>query len=616
MIKKLIPFLLLAGSMFGRSVLTGYCENGAQRVSFQGVQSTTYVQRSYPSCTVTVYTAGTTNLATIFSDLAGTAQANPFVANPTGFYTFWADGGNYDIVLSGGGLVTSVTTHASVGSADPGALLIANNLSDLNSTSTARTNLGLGTSATEDVGTTTGTVAAGDDSRFPTSGQKDALAGTSGTPSSTNKYVTNDDTSTSSSASKVVRAQASGLVAPGFLDYTGQYATSGQPGFLSASDWSTFNGKQGSGNYVTALTGDVTATGPGSVAATIAAGAVTNAKLDNMATQTIKGRNTAGTGTPEDLTTIPSGVQDNITRLGTIVAGSIPYSLVTGTPTQVNAESDGTTKGVVTFPSADFTCTSGLCDLNFTSGQKATGSQSGFLSSTDWTTFNGKQASGNYITGTTGDVVATGPGSVAATIQADAVTTTKIINNAVTLAKIQTIGTGEVLGRSTAGTGNVEELTTLPNGVQDNITRLGTVTTGAVPYSILTGVPNAPIITNLVCTGTATSSTTLYVKLYGSACTNTTNTIAGLTRLLVQRNGTIKNLRVLSGTAGTAANSGIVTIALASTGNTVVTCTVGTGTSCTDTTHSAAVTASDQIYVSVATQGTETLADVLIAFEY
>lgn len=40
------------------------------------------------------------------------------------------------------------------------------------------------------------------------------------------------------------------------------------------------NAKQASGNYVTALTGDVTASGPGSVAATIASNAVTQAKLD------------------------------------------------------------------------------------------------------------------------------------------------------------------------------------------------------------------------------------------------------------------------------------------------------------------------------------------------
>lgn len=41
-------------------------------------------------------------------------------------------------------------------------------------------------------------------------------------------------------------------------------------GYLSSTDWNTFNGKQASGNYITALTGDVTASGPGSVAATVA----------------------------------------------------------------------------------------------------------------------------------------------------------------------------------------------------------------------------------------------------------------------------------------------------------------------------------------------------------
>jgi hypothetical protein len=58
----------------------------------------------------------------------------------------------------------------------------------------------------------------------------------------------------------------------------------------------------GGGGGITALTGNVTASGSGSVAATIANDAVTNAKAANMATATIKGRVTAGTGDPEDLT--------------------------------------------------------------------------------------------------------------------------------------------------------------------------------------------------------------------------------------------------------------------------------------------------------------------------
>ena len=56
-----------------------------------------------------------------------------------------------------------------------------------------------------------------------------------------------------------------------------------------------------SGDQTITLTSDVTGSGTGSFATTIAADAVTNTKLANMATATFKGRTTAGTGDPEDL---------------------------------------------------------------------------------------------------------------------------------------------------------------------------------------------------------------------------------------------------------------------------------------------------------------------------
>jgi len=65
------------------------------------------------------------------------------------------------------------------------------------------------------------------------------------------------------------------------------------------------------------------------------------------------------------------------------------------------------------------------------------------------TQLNGKQATGNYITDLTGDVTASGPGSVAATIA----------NDAVTYAKMQNVSaTDKLLGRSSAGAGDIEEI--------------------------------------------------------------------------------------------------------------------------------------------------------------
>lgn len=57
-----------------------------------------------------------------------------------------------------------------------------------------------------------------------------------------------------------------------------------------------------------------------------------------------------------------------------------------------NAAADGSTKGAASFTAADFNASSGNISLDYTNAQKATTSTIGFLTDTDWDTFNGKQA--------------------------------------------------------------------------------------------------------------------------------------------------------------------------------------------------------------------------------
>lgn len=137
-------------------------------------------------------------------------------------------------------------------------------------------------------------------------------------------------------------------------------ATTSTNGYLSSTDWNTFNGKQASGNYITALTGDATATGPGSVALTLATvnsnvGSFTNASF----TVNSKGLITAASSgsAPEVPLTFSTGLTrttNTITsNLSTGIVGG--QSVIGGTAASENltlVSTSNATKGFIIFGSS------------------------------------------------------------------------------------------------------------------------------------------------------------------------------------------------------------------------------------------------------------------------
>jgi len=116
-------------------------------------------------------------------------------------------------------------------------------------------------------------------------------------------------------------------------------------GYLSSTDWNTFNGKQASGNYITALTSDVTASGPGSVAATIASNAVTSAKFRQSVGLSVVGNSSNSTANVGDITAVSD--KQVLRRAGTLLGfGAIDLSssnAVTGTLANANTTASAST---------------------------------------------------------------------------------------------------------------------------------------------------------------------------------------------------------------------------------------------------------------------------------
>ena len=140
-------------------------------------------------------------------------------------------------------------------------------------------------------------------------------------------------------------------------------ATTSVSGYLTSTDWNTFNGKQAAGTYVNSVsgtTGRITSTGGVTPVIDLASGVAT-------------------AGTTGSSTLIPVVTIDTYGRVTSITTASNPQGTVTSvTGTAPVVSSGGATPAI--------------------SMAAATGSVNGYLTSTDWTTFNGKAPSVTYTT--------------------------------------------------------------------------------------------------------------------------------------------------------------------------------------------------------------------------
>jgi hypothetical protein len=271
----------------------------------------------------------------------------------------------------------------------------------------------------------------------------------------------------------------------------------------------------------------------------------------------------------------------------------------------------------------------------------------------------------------TGDVTGSGTTSFAATIGANKVTTATINANAVTLAKMDasnatankmllsgasaspTWSTSTIPTSSGAtankvllsdGTNYVLSTPTFPNASATSgkviksdgtnwIASTGSAGgTGSCTNQVVTAenadaAPTCASVTNAMlgsasytkavfvatCSGTATSSATLWLFPIGQISALTCTVTTATSGIPMTTAGTIKNLRFQAGTAGKAGDA--VTIMKNASATGMPTCTYATATTCSDTTTSGTVAAGDLITVKITTTGTDTTANVHVSFE-
>lgn len=177
-------------------------------------------------------------------------------------------------------------------------------------------------------------------------------------------------------------------------------------GYLSSTDWNTFNDKQPAGSYVpTSRTLNINGTSYDlSADRSWSVGTVTSVAALTLGTTGTDLSSTVATGSTTPVITLNVPTASAVNRGALSAADWSTFNTKVGgvTASSPLSSSGGTTPNITI--------------------QQAGASQDGYLSSTDWNTFNSKQAAGNYITSLTGEATASGPGAASVTLSNAAVT--------------------------------------------------------------------------------------------------------------------------------------------------------------------------------------------------
>jgi len=288
-------------------------------------------------------------------------------------------------------------------------------------------------------------------------------------------------------------------------------------GYLSSTDWNTFNNKQPSGTYVTSVTATSPVLSSGGTTPNISMGAASSSASGYLTSTDWTTFNNKGSGS---VTSVALSLPSIFSVSGSPVttSGTLTGTLTTQTANTVFAGPSTGSAATPTFralvsadiPSLNYvTSVSGTSPISVTSGytptvsiSQAGVSSSGYLSSTDWNTFNNKgSGSVTSVSGTgsvngitlTGTVTSSGSLTLGGTLSG-------IGNSQLTNSTISGVALGSNLFSLTAGTGVSFSSGTTYNGsaaITINATGTGgTVTSVAATVPSFLSISGSPITTS------------------------------------------------------------------------------------------------------------------------